>query len=100
MPIQNSNQKDADDDDDNNRSLISNLLVCGDGDLSYSASIAPHLSQLGIHFIASVLEEQSMHNEGTLKSHLSIENKSINHLHVARLSYLHRHTHKRQTSLI
>eukprot|EP00550_Attheya_septentrionalis_P011136 CAMPEP_0198302678 /NCGR_PEP_ID=MMETSP1449-20131203/56116_1 /TAXON_ID=420275 /ORGANISM="Attheya septentrionalis, Strain CCMP2084" /LENGTH=106 /DNA_ID=CAMNT_0044005109 /DNA_START=106 /DNA_END=423 /DNA_ORIENTATION=- len=35
MPIQNSNKNDVDDDDDdNNGSLISNLLVCGDGDLS------------------------------------------------------------------
>ena len=44
--------------------LISNLLVCGDGDLSFSASIAPQLSSLGIRFTASVLEEQSVHHEG------------------------------------
>lgn len=40
---------------------ISNLLVCGDGDLSYSASIAPTLHRLGIQMISTVLETKESH---------------------------------------
>jgi hypothetical protein len=40
---------------------ISNLLVCGDGDLSYSASIAPTLQTLGIQMISTVLETEELH---------------------------------------
>lgn len=40
---------------------ISNLLVCGDGDLSFSADIANVLNKLNINLIATVLEEQNIH---------------------------------------
>lgn len=56
-----------DNDDDKNkntvtfRSEIKNLLVCGDGDLSYSASIASELAMLGIRMTATVLEERDEH---------------------------------------
>jgi len=41
--------------------LISNILVCGDGDLSYSAFIAPTLHKLGIKMTATVLETKEIH---------------------------------------
>eukprot|EP00978_Attheya_sp_CCMP212_P031609 scaffold120195_cov53-Attheya_sp.AAC.1 len=44
------------------RTIISNLLVCGDGDLSFSASIAPELAVLGVHLTATVLEDQTTHH--------------------------------------
>ena len=44
--------------------LISNILVCGDGDLSFSAEIASELDALGIDLYASVLEDESTHNTG------------------------------------
>ena len=43
---------------------ISNLLVCGDGDLSYSASVAHQLANLNISLTASVLESHEKHNKG------------------------------------
>ncbi|KAL3769452.1 hypothetical protein ACHAWU_008861 [Discostella pseudostelligera] len=43
-------------------SLIKNILVCGDGDLSYCAEIAPELERLGIELFATVLEEEDIHN--------------------------------------
>lgn len=47
----------------NSRRLISNLLVCGDGDLSFSASVAKSLHNIKTNLIATVLEEQSVHSE-------------------------------------
>ncbi len=44
--------------------IISNILVCGDGDLSFSAEIASELDALGIDLYASVLEDESTHNTG------------------------------------
>jgi len=41
---------------------IQSLLVCDDGDLSYSASIAPQLAELGISLTATVLEDQDTHH--------------------------------------
>lgn len=41
---------------------VSSWLVCGDGDLSYSAAIAPHLSQSNTSLTATVLEDQSTHH--------------------------------------
>jgi hypothetical protein len=38
-------------------------LVVGDGDLSYSASIASELSQKGIHLTATVWEDQERHRQ-------------------------------------
>ena len=43
---------------------ISNLLVCGDGDLSYSASIANQLASLNVSLTATVLENNEKHNQG------------------------------------
>jgi len=45
---------------------IRNILVCGDGDLSYSAEIAPELDTLGIELYATVLEDEETHNKGML----------------------------------
>ncbi|CAJ1969668.1 unnamed protein product [Cylindrotheca closterium] len=37
------------------------LLVCGDGDLSYSAGIAEKLAKSNINMVATVLEEENIH---------------------------------------
>lgn len=50
--------------EDDNAEIISNILVCGDGDLSFSAEIASELDALGIDLYASVLEDESTHNTG------------------------------------
>lgn len=50
--------------DDAEIEIISNILVCGDGDLSFSAEIASELDALGIDLYASVLEDESTHNTG------------------------------------
>lgn len=44
---------------------IANLLICGDGDLSFSASVAEELaeSNLDISLTATVLEDESTHQE-------------------------------------
>lgn len=44
--------------------VIRNILVCGDGDLSYSAEIARELDESGIDLYATVLEEEDVHNQG------------------------------------
>ena len=43
---------------------IRNILVCGDGDLSYSAEIASELDALGVDLYATVLEDEETHNKG------------------------------------
>jgi hypothetical protein len=40
------------------------VLICGDGDLSFAASIAHELSNEGAHLTASVLESELDHREG------------------------------------
>jgi hypothetical protein len=57
-------QKDHHHDREDDAELISNILVCGDGDLSFSAEIASELDALGIDLYASVLEDESAHNTG------------------------------------
>ena len=42
---------------------ITNLLVCGDGDLSFSASMAPSLHILNTNLISTVLEEKDTHGD-------------------------------------
>lgn len=42
------------------------VLVCGDGDLSYSASIAKELADKDIRLTATVLESESEHISGKL----------------------------------
>lgn len=44
--------------------LIQNILVVGDGDLSFCAGIASELQSLNIRLFASVLEDESTHNKG------------------------------------
>ena len=46
--------------------MIHNILVCGDGYLSYSAKIAYELDNLGIELFATVLEDENTHNHGML----------------------------------
>jgi hypothetical protein len=45
------------------------VLLCGDGNLSYAASIAERLQQEDAHLTATVLESQEEHNRGTLQPH-------------------------------
>lgn len=42
----------------------SNVLVCGDGDLSYSAWMADQLACAGVSLTATVLETKDVHNSG------------------------------------
>ena len=42
----------------------SRMLVCGDGDLSFSASISRQLADQDIHLTASVLESRTDHRDG------------------------------------
>ena len=51
-----------------NEKRIRNILVCGDGDLSFSAAIAPQLKKLGISLTATVWEDQSTHSSTYGKS--------------------------------
>ena len=56
--------------------FVKNILICGDGDLSFSASVATELSELGlkkIKVVATVLEEKTIHNEGMDWIHFAIE---------------------------
>jgi len=51
------------------KSTIENILICGDGDLSFSASVIEELYELKLHHIkvtGTVLEEEETHNEGTV----------------------------------
>ncbi len=45
------------------QSYIANMLVCGDGDLSFSAAIANSLSQCNVKLIATVLEDEPTHRD-------------------------------------
>mmetsp|Transcript_13835 Transcript_13835/g.16808 ORF Transcript_13835/g.16808 Transcript_13835/m.16808 type:complete len:420 (-) Transcript_13835:226-1485(-) len=47
----------------NSSERISNLLVCGDGDLSFAANIAESLSQVQINLMATVLEPEHTHRD-------------------------------------
>jgi len=47
----------------NSNEKISNLLICGDGDLSFSASISQELSEHTIQLTATVLEDQTVHQD-------------------------------------
>ncbi len=44
--------------------MIENILVCGDGDLSFSAGISSELDMLGIKLYATVLEDEETHSKG------------------------------------
>jgi len=50
---------------DDSGSFIKNILVCGDGDLSYTANVAKELSDVneGIKLFATVLEDEETHNK-------------------------------------
>ena len=48
-------------------STIGSLLICGDGDLSFSASTTDELEKLGLNEVvvtSTVLEDEKTHNEG------------------------------------
>ena len=69
--------------DAKNNNFIQNILICGDGDLSYSAEIAHELSDMGIELYATVLEVEDVHNEGMYvpmlsESYLTIDSDHIN----------------------
>jgi hypothetical protein len=49
---------------------VSNMLVCGDGDLSYSACLAPQLAEAGVSLTATVLEDKETHHIGVLSQWL------------------------------
>ena len=59
--------RDDDSDCNNSNNFIekneNNWLVVGDGDLSYSATIAGGLAKKNVQLFATVLEEESIHNE-------------------------------------
>lgn len=42
------------------------LLVCGDGDLSFSSSVSKKLAEEGVHLTATVLETKENHRQGKL----------------------------------
>jgi len=48
--------------EDGGSNMIENILVCGDGDLSFSAEISSELDMLGITLYATVLEDEETHN--------------------------------------
>jgi len=50
---------------------IHNILLCGDGDLSYSASISEYISQSDIELTATVLEEATTHEDVYANSKLN-----------------------------
>lgn len=57
-------------------------LVLGDGDLSYSSTIAEELSNSNTHLIATVLEEESVHNkvyQSSIENTQSIASHSPQH---------------------
>lgn len=56
--------RERDDTNSNGNHIIQNILVCGDGDLSFSADIASQLESLNIRLFASVLEDEATHNKG------------------------------------
>lgn len=44
---------------------VSNILVCGDGDLSYSGCwLAPQMAEAGVSLTATVLEDMETHHTG------------------------------------
>ena len=50
---------------------IQNLLICGDGDLSFSSYVTSELSELSLDHIgvtATVLEDEATHREGKFQS--------------------------------
>lgn len=52
--------------DDTSWAGVSNVLVCGDGDLSYSAWLSPRLAEAGISLTATVLEDKDTHHTGMM----------------------------------
>ena len=52
------------------RLFASNILVCGDGDLSYAAAIAPTFDPAEVRLLATVLESQ-VHHESTYEKSVS-----------------------------
>jgi hypothetical protein len=57
------------------------MLVCGDGDLSYSACwLSPRLAVAGVTLTATVLEDKETHHNGALSQWLFFLNK-LNYSH-------------------
>lgn len=54
-------------------SAVSNWLICGDGDLSYSAKIAPYLNLCNVSLTATVLEDQATHHSVYSNSNRHVE---------------------------
>ncbi len=51
--------------------FISNILVCGDGDLSFSAEIAASLNECSVKLIATVLEDEKTHCDVYQRSNIN-----------------------------
>jgi hypothetical protein len=82
---------DDDDDDDDDEDVVSppgrrrrrrmrrirNILVCGDGDLSYSAGIASELESRDVRLVATVLEDEDVHNRGELRRRSSLGSRIV-----------------------
>lgn len=62
---------------------VSNVLICGDGDLSYSAWLAEQLAEADdVNLTATVLESEEIHNSGAFYG------KKVNHSHTRHQSLL------------
>jgi hypothetical protein len=56
---------------------VSSMLVCGDGDLSYSACcLSTQLAKAGVTLTATVLEDKDTHHNGVLSPWLFLLNES------------------------
>ena len=62
--IEHDNSISSPNQDNTTNNFIKNILVCGDGDLSYCAEIAQELKSLDIELYATVLEAEAVHNNG------------------------------------
>ena len=69
------------------RRRIRNILVCGDGDLSYSATIAPELDD--VQLVATVLETEEIHNK--VYEHSKLNTDIITSSSSSTSLYGHRH---------
>ena len=65
---------------------LQRMLVVGDGDLSFSASIAENLAEKGISLVTSVLEDQKTHHQVYKESQTHLKYISSWSCHAIRFS--------------